>query len=835
MEKQGRKQIIELLFTVEEGIRYIKASAQTTMFGECTLALRSITEACQKGLSAERYSDYAKLFDQIMAAMKQGCSERIEHTQLKKTCDLCCKLLQMTVKELLHEKEVKKEILFLPYKASMWDSLESIWLAAKADPNCNVYVMPIPYCDRSPGGEASTWYCEADQMPDYVPITDWQTYDIAVRKPDVIYIHNPYDECNLVTSVHPRFYSGELKKHTAMLVYVPYFVVGETLPQSFYALPAYVHVNKIIVQSEKMMDYYEPKLTKGKLAALGSPKVDRVLRYKNDKLPIPKEWTARIGNRKVLFYNTSLSSLLQNREKALAKMRYVFSLFKGREDVVLLWRPHPLIKATLKSMLAPLTQEYGRLEEGFVQQDTGILDTTADVTAAIAISDAYIGEDTSSIVHLFGAAGKPIFVLDMEMAQEVSEDGKNAVCFSDCFVDGETIWFVPQQMNALCKMDINSGKVEVEVGLPGNEGGLSIPYVDVLKVEEKMYLLPHAADSILEYDLKTKFLKRTEIPGAGVYNFDRMIRYQDYLFLKPKCYPAIVRYDLRDGTLKFYRECMKGFLQSNGEPMFTWAVCQKDNVLLMASAQQNKVLAFNMDTGKHKIHTVGKLGNSYFSMAFDGKDYWLVQCKNSAIVRWNYKTGKVQEYSAFPSGFSVKQVGGGTLPFVSIISCENFLLAFPCLGNMIVKIDIDTGEMSKYDVGLPYIEGEHKSDFYHNMAYYFAKRIDDEQIVTLSNYDNSVLIFNCKNHTWKKQLCRLDRQYIKEHLTEKTGFKHWSGNLPYVCRENIHANTLENFINGTLFGAADWQEQLQFYSKIINNLDGTCGEKVHQYIMEEIQ
>ena len=31
----------------------------------------------------------------------------------------------------------KKEVVFLPYKASMWDSLESVWKAADEDPNCD--------------------------------------------------------------------------------------------------------------------------------------------------------------------------------------------------------------------------------------------------------------------------------------------------------------------------------------------------------------------------------------------------------------------------------------------------------------------------------------------------------------------------------------------------------------------------------------------------------------------------------------------------------------------------------------------------------------------------
>ena len=46
-------------------------------------------------------------------------------------------------------------------------------------------------------------------LPEYVDITSWQNYDLKIRKPDVIFIHNPYDDANHVTSVDPSFYSRE--------------------------------------------------------------------------------------------------------------------------------------------------------------------------------------------------------------------------------------------------------------------------------------------------------------------------------------------------------------------------------------------------------------------------------------------------------------------------------------------------------------------------------------------------------------------------------------------------------------------------------------------------
>ena len=107
--------------------------------------------------------------------------------------------------------KARTEVVFFPYKASMWDSLESIWRAADADPDCDAYVVPIPYYDRKPDGSFDTCHYEGGELPAYVPVVHYDTYHIEEREPDVVYIHNPYDDVNYVTSVHPVYYSAHIK------------------------------------------------------------------------------------------------------------------------------------------------------------------------------------------------------------------------------------------------------------------------------------------------------------------------------------------------------------------------------------------------------------------------------------------------------------------------------------------------------------------------------------------------------------------------------------------------------------------------------------------------
>lgn len=337
------------------------------------------------------------------------------------------------------------EVVFLPYKASMWDSLESVWIAADADESCDAYIIPIPYYDKNPDGSFKEMHYEAGEYPDYVPITYYNDYNFAEHHPDIIFIHNPYDEYNYVTSVHPFFYSKNLKSFTDKLVYIPYFILNEIDPDNeeavryiehFCTVSAVVNADFVIVQSEAMRQVYIntiEKWLKGndiprsywekKILGLGSPKVDKVLSTVKEEVKIPEEWLKIIQkpdgkNKKIILYNTSVSAVLNYGEQMLEKIKSVFRVFREKQDeVALLWRPHPLTHATIESMCPQLREEYSRIEEQYKREGWGIYDDTMDVDRAIVISDAYYG-NTSSLVRLYQKTGKPIMIQNVEMIEE---------------------------------------------------------------------------------------------------------------------------------------------------------------------------------------------------------------------------------------------------------------------------------------------------------------------------------------------------------------------------------------------------------------------------------
>lgn len=227
MRKYIRNQIVDMMDTVIDDIQYIrKLTINNISVRDCQSAMKAINDSCKNGLSADRYNYYNQLFKEINKDFE--CLTEMDVDERNKICDSIYGLLISAKNELAHEAEVKKEILFLPCKAEMWNDFESVWQEAVKDKeHCEAIVMPIPYCDRKLNGEASKWYYEGTEFPDYVSITDFSQYDIAKHRPDIIYSYNPDENYGYFSSIHSVFYSSELRKYTDKLVYVPYLCQKE--------------------------------------------------------------------------------------------------------------------------------------------------------------------------------------------------------------------------------------------------------------------------------------------------------------------------------------------------------------------------------------------------------------------------------------------------------------------------------------------------------------------------------------------------------------------------------------------------------------------------------
>lgn len=445
MRRVHKQQLVELVKTLKSACKQMEeyhGEQFVALCGETQNFVEKIYEYTQSIASGEQ-----KLLSNLEALYRAIFMVTQDKNRMGQLHELVAQI-ELEIQKL---QPKKIEVVFFCYKASMSDCLESVYLAAKADPQCDAYFIPIPYFDRNPDHSFGEMHFEGyGCYSDKFELIDWRKYDVEARHPDAIFIMNPYDEANYVTSVHPDYYSSRLKKFTDNLIYIeyglPYWLYSnpeqvslEEFRKNCSVLPVYLHCDyainysDLLVETNKKIMMAYSNLTnlfqlstediEERFVPLGSPKFDKVFHTKREDCILPEEWKERIGSKKVVLLNSSLGEFLkasgprankegeQNQEGCwyFEKLQSIMKEFANREDVVLWWRPHPLLESTIWSMRCSLYAKYMEIVRNFQDSANGIFDCTEDLHRAIAWSDAMIS-DESSLLLLYTATGKPFYI-----------------------------------------------------------------------------------------------------------------------------------------------------------------------------------------------------------------------------------------------------------------------------------------------------------------------------------------------------------------------------------------------------------------------------------------
>ena len=340
-------------------------------------------------------------------------------------------------KEIITNRE-KKEAVFLPFRGKYWTYMEKEWARLSEDPKWDVYVVPIPYYDKKEYGLKGDIHYEVEGYPDYVPLTGFDKYDFDKRKPDRIYIQNPYDDYDNAITVHPRFYTENLIEITSELIYIPYFEVMDFRKEDermnyaagFYVkVPGVTRADKVILSSDNLKERYIDILCDfagEDTRAVWNKRIivdkdilpDKVIGiYEED---VPDDWWKYLFNsegegRKVVLYHTSVSTLVTYGEKYLDKINRNLEVFKQNKDALtVLWNTGSNTRIVLEAYYPDLWEKYSHLVSEYISGEMGIYEETDDYTKATAIADAYYG-DRDLVMNACKNLGKPVMIQNVEM------------------------------------------------------------------------------------------------------------------------------------------------------------------------------------------------------------------------------------------------------------------------------------------------------------------------------------------------------------------------------------------------------------------------------------
>lgn len=276
--------------------------------------------------------------------------------------------------EILIREEHPKRIAFLPYLKEMWDSMESVYLAARAR-GIDAKVIPLEYDVLDERKRVLDTRLDFESTESFDP----GEFDLCV-------VHYPYDDMNKVTKLHDkRYYSDNLAKESK-LVYIPYFCGVSSI--DFKLKPVPVNAHYIFCDTLSDWREYKSLFPDKKIYLVGSPKTDKLTSKKGDNILVA----------------TSLVPFLEGGKSRIEAYReIVFS----HENVI--FRPHPLMLDTIRAMRPMLLMSYADLLHEMEMKGIEI-DYSPDVSKTFDRC-YYMYCDGASLEVMWKETGKPYQII----------------------------------------------------------------------------------------------------------------------------------------------------------------------------------------------------------------------------------------------------------------------------------------------------------------------------------------------------------------------------------------------------------------------------------------
>ena len=177
------------------------------------------------------------------------------------------------------------------------------------------------------------------------------------------------------------------------------------------------------VPIEKLVDFFGEdtrRIWQDKIEGEGFPYFELDRSVSKSNVNMPASWKKIIfkedgAPKKVIIYVTGISKLMQQQKKMIDKMRSVFETFKeNKDEIALIWRPDPLVDATIPTVNPLLCQEYKKLKEEYKKAGWGIYDDSGDTERVLSLADAYYG-DPDKIIQRCRLMKMPVMIQNADV------------------------------------------------------------------------------------------------------------------------------------------------------------------------------------------------------------------------------------------------------------------------------------------------------------------------------------------------------------------------------------------------------------------------------------
>lgn len=257
------------------------------------------------------------------------------------------------------------------------------------------------------------------------------------------------------------------------------------------------------------------------------------------------------------------------------------------------------------------------------------------------------------------------------------------------------------EFNGLFEVQIKTGECRYLMSFPGEPVSNKNIHFGAVYCDSKVFFFPQVGRFISIYDLNRREITQIDIPSCeSSYYYDHIkigqaFSYGQKIYAIGASYPYVIVIDSNTLATRFIPMNI-----GKNRIMFRAGGCFANDSFFIPSTVSGIVLSINLIEDKLNIYSLGEKSQGAWSMAFDGKDFWIAPYNQQKTVRkWNPQTGIICEYENFPLGYK-----SGREAFLRCGFLNETIWMWPLEANMFIGINPDSGEMNELSCDIKFTD-----------------------------------------------------------------------------------------------------------------------------------
>ncbi len=230
---------------------------------------------------------------------------------------------------------------------------------------------------------------------------------------------------------------------------------------------------------------------------------------------------------------------------------------------------------------------------------------------------------------------------------EMNVDFFSRLACYDMVEDAENIYYYANEKNVLYKLNKDTKENKILLKFAEN---LFYTYSSIQKVNEKLVLIPHCADDILIYDLKTDVVQKiaVKIPQNninrnydGKYKFWDSFVFHESVYMLGFLYPAIIKLNIYTMEVEYLTACCNFIdkrIEKDSDVYFVHGEVI-ENFAWISCASTNMMFRLNLESMEFKYYKIPLIDSGCGAFLYDGKCFWIGEWRKGfeKIVCWSPK------------------------------------------------------------------------------------------------------------------------------------------------------------------------------------------------------